>query len=144
MKSLQRPNQRLEGKINVTPLIDVLLVFLIIFMVISPVQSSGLESAIPSSESVQSKPDPDEAIVVSINADLSTQINQQAILPHLLQQRLHAILRSRADRSVSLQAAPTLPFEVVAETIDRARGAGADRIGLLTAKLPLATARLKG
>ena len=76
--------------------------------------------------------------MVSINYDQSIQVNQQPIATHLLQVRLQAILKSKTDRSVFLWADSELPFEVVAATIDRARGAGADRIGLLTERLQAA------
>ena len=127
----------LKGEINVTPMIDVLLMLLIIFMVISPVRSAGLDSQIPHSnpDDAQSRDEPDEVIVVSIHRDLSIQINHQTISPPLLQGRLKAILKSRTDRSLFIQADSELPFEAVAATIDSARGAGADRIGLWTEKL---------
>ena len=145
MKPTERSRHGLKSEINVTPMIDVLLVLLIIFMVISPSLSVGLDSQIPQSSSeVRPKPERiDEAIVISIKNDLSIQINQETIPVHELQDRLRAILKSRTDRSVFLQADSDLPFEAVAATIDGARSAGADRIGLLTDKLQPANSRTK-
>jgi len=134
----QRGNQRY-------PMIDILLVLLIIFMVISPSLSVGLDSQIPqsNSEAVRPKAEIDEAIVISMKNDLSIQINQEPVPVHELQDRLRVILKSRTDRSVFLQADSDLPFEAVAAIIDGARSAGADRIGLLTDKLPGANPRTK-
>ena len=145
MKHTERSTHGLKSEINVTPMIDVLLVLLIIFMVISPSLSVGLDSQIPQSSSEVIRPKPeriDEAIVISMKDDLSIQINQEPIV-HELEDRLRVILKSRTDRSVFLQADSELPFEVVAATIDSARSAGADRVGLLTDKLPSANPRAK-
>jgi len=145
VKQIERSAHGLKGEINVTPLIDVLLVLLIIFMVISPTLSVGLDSQISqsSSERVHPKAEIDEAIVISIKDDLSIQINQEPVSVHELQDRLRSILKSRTDRSVFLQADFNLPFEAVATMIDSARSAGADRIGLLTDKLQRANPRTK-
>jgi biopolymer transport protein TolR len=145
MNSSERFSHALKSEINVTPMIDVLLVLLIIFMVISPTLSVGLDSQIPqpSSEPTRLETKPDKAIVVSMKDDLSIQINQEPVPVSEFQNRLRVILKSRTDRSVFLQADSDLPFEAVAGTIDSARSAGADRIGLLTDKLPRANPRTK-
>jgi biopolymer transport protein ExbD len=127
-------------------MIDVFLVLLIIFMVISPNLSVGLGSQIPQAgpEVVRSESQSiDEAIVISIKDDLSIQINQEPIPVHEFQDRLRVVLKSRTDRSVFVQADSDLPFEAVAATIDGARTAGADRIGLLTDKLRPANPQAK-
>jgi biopolymer transport protein ExbD len=129
----------LKSEINVTPMIDVLLVLLIIFMVISPSLSVGLDSQIPQSSAEPThSATKTEAIVISMKDELSIQINQEPVPVEELQDRLRVILKARTDRSVFLQADSDLPFEAVAATIDKARSAGADRIGLLTDKLQTA------
>ena len=145
MKPTERSTHGLKSEINVTPMIDILLVLLIIFMVISPSLSVGLDSQIPQSSSEPDRPraEIDEAIVISMKDDLSIQINQKPVPVHELQESLRLILKSRTDRSVFLQADFNLPFEAVAATIDGARSAGADRIGLLNDKLPRANPRTK-
>ena len=145
MKPTERCAQGLKGEINVTPMIDILLVLLIIFMVISPSLSVGLDSQIPqpSSEPIRPETETDKTIVISIKDDLSIQINQDPVPVHELQDRLRVILKLRTNRSVFLQADSNLPFEAVAATIDGARSAGADRIGLLTDKLPRANPRTR-
>ena len=145
MKLIQRSTHGLKGEINVTPMIDILLVLLIIFMLISPSLSVGLDSQIPQSHSEidRSKAQIDEAIVISMRDDLSIQINQEPVAVNDLQDRLRLILKSRTERSVFLQADFNLPFEAVAATIDSARSAGADRIGLLIDELQRPNPRTK-
>jgi biopolymer transport protein ExbD len=145
MKPIKQAVRGPKGEINVTPMIDVLLVLLIIFMVISPTLSVGLDSQIPQSNSevIHPKAMINEAIVISMKADFSIEINQEPVPIHELQDRLRVILKSRTDRSVFLQADFNLPFEAVAATIDGARSAGADRIGLLTNKVQPANPRAK-
>jgi biopolymer transport protein TolR len=145
VKPIEQAARGPKGEINLTPMIDVLLVLLIIFMVISPTLSVGLDSQIPQSNSevIHPKVKIDEAIVISMKADLSIEINQEPVPVHELQDRLRLILKSRTDRSVFLQADFNLPFEAVAATVDGARSAGADRIGLLTDKLQPADPRAK-
>jgi biopolymer transport protein TolR len=137
VKLTERSSYGPKGEINITPMIDILLVLLIIFMVISPTLSVGLDSRIPQPNSGPISPtvEPDKAIVIAIQADLSVRINQEPTPVHELEDRLRAILKSRTERSVFLQADSNLPFEAVANIIDTARSAGADRTGLLTAKL---------
>ncbi|MBM3801662.1 MAG: biopolymer transporter ExbD [Acidimicrobiia bacterium] len=135
MRSVERSNQELKSEINITPMIDILLVLLIIFMVLSPSLSVGLDSQIPRPGSEPNQSVTERAIVVSLESRLSLRINQEPVPVAELQARLAAILKSRKDRSVFFQADLDLPFEVVAATIDIAKQAGAERVGLLTNKL---------
>ena len=122
--------------INVTPLIDVLLVLLIIFMVILPPHELGEAALIPQPNTESQPVNPPEAIVIQLKDSGSGQrpnveINQQQVKWDELETRLENIYRARQDRTAFVKGDPEIEFAFVAEALDISHRAGADRVGLL-------------
>jgi biopolymer transport protein TolR len=125
-----------KSDINMTPMIDVLLVLIIIFMVITPLTPKGLEALVPQPPPPNSKPNPadDRTIVVTINKDHSMLVNTEPIAENLLQKRLEDIFKTRAERIMFVKGDPDLEYKWVAEVVDIGHGAGVDKIGLMPFK----------
>ena len=126
-------------QINVTPLIDVLLVLIIVFMVVvSMSKTKGLEAQIPQpAQDDKSQPVAVNTIVIQVvwnkqGRAPDLKINQETVKWEELQGRLHDIFKTRAERVAFVRGDDDVDFEYVANIIDIARGAGVDRVGLLT------------
>jgi biopolymer transport protein ExbD len=119
-----------------TPMIDVLLVLIIIFMVITPLTPHGLEALVPQPPPPNSKPNLSDqrTVVIVLEKDGSIKINQDPVQESNLQQRLEDIFKTRAERVVFVKGDPDLEFAPVARAIDIAHGAGIDKVGLMTPK----------
>jgi biopolymer transport protein TolR len=124
-------NGKLRADINVTPMIDVLLVLLIIFMVVAPVESVGLRALVPEPAPSDEKARPAD-VVITMDQSGAIEINQQPVALKDLPDRLKSIFKSRGDIVVFLRGAKNLQYGQVAHVIDIARGAGLDRVALMT------------
>jgi biopolymer transport protein TolR len=119
---------------NIVPLIDVLLVLIIIFMVITPRIPTGLPALIPQLQSKQDVPEPG-TIFVRVMSNGRILINQEPSDWDALGPRLADIFKTRADKVAFVQGAEDVPFAEMARALDIMRGVGIDRVGLITSEL---------
>jgi biopolymer transport protein ExbD len=125
-----------RADINVTPLIDILLVLLVIFMTISPTMPTGVNANIPQDPPIgPRRQEPEKAIILSMDRNGVIRINQTEVEASHLVEQLKDIFKTRNDRTIFVQADDDLLFNDVAQLIDAAKGAGVERLGLMTEQL---------
>jgi biopolymer transport protein TolR len=126
-----------KADINITPYIDILLVLLIIFMVITPVRQMDLDVKVPQPPppgQENAKPDP-SVIVVSVGESANITINQDPVDITALGPKLQEIYSARANKNMFISASPKLPYGDVVKVIDIAKGAGVGDVGLILEEL---------
>jgi len=123
--------------INVTPMVDVMLVMLIIFMVITPMLSKGRTvEMVPTKNPIPMQAaDKSDAIVVAVERDGKTYLNVTQMQPEDLPQKVKDLLSNRQDKTVFIKADRRAKYERVVDVVDNLRAAGVDNVGLLTEQM---------
>ena len=119
------------AEINVTPLVDVMLVLLIIFMVTAPMLSMGIDVNLPRVKS-KSLDLTEEKLILSINENREIFLNKTRLPAQYLNAKLAAIFAERVDREIFLRADKNVPYGFVVEVMSEIRKAGVDKLGMIT------------
>lgn len=118
--------------INITPLVDVMLVLLIIFMITAPMLHQGIEVALPQAEAEALPMRVDDPLILSVNRDGLVYVQDEPIHPSQLIERLRPLIEARGDDTVFLKGDRELPYGIVMEVLDILHDGGVQHVGMVT------------
>ena len=122
----------LMAGINVTPLVDVMLVLLIIMMIVAPMLQKGVDVKLPQASNVADKPETQEQTVIAITADKRIYLNSTPIREEELTQKVQESLESKKEKTVLIKGDEDAPYSAIMAVMDDLRQAGIEDIGLIT------------
>jgi biopolymer transport protein TolR len=122
----------IKAEINVTPLVDVMLVLLIIMMIVAPLLQQGVPVTLPLAANSSEKPETQDQTVVTIDRAKAVYLNAVPVPAGQLQSRVTAVLEDKSDKIVIIKADEEVPYSAVMDTMDELRAAGIEDMGLIT------------
>ena len=130
--AVRNEGSKINSNINVTPMVDVMLVLLIIFMVTAPMLHQGISVALPKTATTNLRSGLEDPIVLSISREGLYYINETPVARGLLRDKLKAVLRGKKERAVLLKADRGLSYGTVIETLDLLNRMGIESLGMIT------------
>jgi biopolymer transport protein ExbD len=121
-----------KSDINVTPLVDVMLVLLIIMMIIAPLLQKGVDVRLPIAVNSASKPETQDQTVLGIKADKTVWINGVQVRKEEMRARLDAILETKKEKLILIKADEDAPYSAIMDAMDELRASGIEDVGLIT------------
>jgi biopolymer transport protein TolR len=122
----------IKSDINVTPLVDVMLVLLIIMMIIAPLLQKGVDVRLPIAVNSASKPETQDQTVLGIKADKTVWLNGVEVRKEEMRTRLDAILETKKEKLILIKADEDAPYSAIMDAMDQLRASGIEDVGLIT------------